>query len=193
MYHHEIPIGAPVTRTSGVAEITEKTNSAGRKAIVKIAHSLQVTGESEPAITETQTYVLLPAQPASQSAGHVERADVTAAHKKVVTPDETMLFQYSALGFNSHKIHLDRNYARDVEGFPDLVVNGGLTTLLLTEFARRELSLNLSFFTMKNLLPLFCGRPVTLTANRIEERWSLKAHDEFGRIAAEMEAQSNEL
>lgn len=191
-YHHDIPIGAVVTRTSGVADIIEKTGASGRKAIVKIVHSLRLANQAEPAITETQTYLLLPAQ-----AGNKESADepvaVSASYTKVVVPDETLLFQYSALGFNSHKIHIDRGYAREVEGFPDLVVNGGLTTLFLTEFARRELALNLSRFTMKNLAPLFCGRPVTIAADGSGTERSLKAYDDCGKLAAVMEAEINDL
>ncbi|MCP6135008.1 hypothetical protein NL393_38110, partial [Klebsiella pneumoniae] len=61
---------------------------------------------------------------------------INLSNPRVHRPDDTLLFQYSALGFNSHKIHLDRDYARTVEGFPDLVVNGGLTALLLTEYLR---------------------------------------------------------
>ena len=89
---------------------------------------------------ETQTYLLLP--PRKAAADDRQRRRVTRQpreHVTTVVPDETLLFQYSALGFNSHRIHIDRDHAREVEGFPDLVVNGGLATLLLTEFLRRDL------------------------------------------------------
>jgi hydroxyacyl-ACP dehydratase HTD2-like protein with hotdog domain len=81
---------------------------------------------------------------------------------KRIVPDETLLFQYSALGFNSHKIHLDRTFARETEAFPDLVVNGGLATLLLTEFLRLELKGAFTSLTAKHVAPLFCGRPISL-------------------------------
>lgn len=193
VYHRNIPIGATVIRTSGVADITEKTGASGRKAIVTIAHSMRLSDETEPAITETQTYLLLPAQSSPKASVPGEPTAVSATQTKTVLPDETLLFQYSALGFNSHKIHIDRDHARDVEGFPDLVVNGGLTTLFLTEFARRELALNLGRFKMKNVAPLFCGRRVTLAADHSGTQWNLKAYDDSGRIAAEMEAEVNEL
>jgi 3-methylfumaryl-CoA hydratase len=191
-YHRDIPIGATVTRTSSVANVTEKTNASGRMAIVKMAHSLTLQSESAPAITETQTYLLLPAQ-AAQKTSISEPVSISARHMKGVLPDDTLLFQYSALCFNSHKIHLDRAYARDVEGFPDLVMNGGLTTLFLTEFARQEIGLQLTSFAMKNVAPLFCGRAATLAADCSEGKWSLKAYDESGRVAAEMEADAHEL
>ncbi|WAL84006.1 MaoC family dehydratase N-terminal domain-containing protein [Pandoraea sp. XJJ-1] len=196
VYHQDIPVGSTVVRTSAVADVTEKMGPSGRKAVVKVAHSLRLADRSQPAITETQTYFLLPAQTGQKqpvTAQTTAPESVAASRTKSVMPDETMLFQFSALGFNSHKIHIDKNYARDVEGFPDLVVNGGLTTLFLTEFARRELALDLNFFTMKNVAPLFCGHRITLAADRVGAQWSLKAFDDSGRVAAEMEAGNNEL
>ena len=73
-----------------------------------------------------------------------------------------MLFQYSALGFNTHRIHFDRDYAREVEGHPDLVVNGGLATLLATEFLRRDLGRHLTSMSARHLAPLYVNRPMTI-------------------------------
>jgi 3-methylfumaryl-CoA hydratase len=191
-YRDDIPIGAKVTRTSAMKSLVQKTNASGPIAIATIAHELTLAGASKAAIVETQTYILLTGQ--SRFAPPTESTQpVVAAKTKIVCPDETLLFQYSALGFNSHKIHIDKVYAREVEGFPDLVVNGGLTTLLLTEYARNDLKLNLRHITMKNVAPLFCGRPMILSADLYGERWCLKAHDETGKIAAKMEAEVNEL
>ncbi|WP_407519541.1 hypothetical protein [Methylobacterium oryzisoli] len=94
----------------------------------------------------------------------------------------------SALGFNSHKIHLDRGHAREVEGFPDLVVNGGPVTLLLTEFLRTDLSSTFASLTARHVAPLFCGRPLVLGVDQREGGWRLRALDEAGRLAAEIEA-----
>jgi 3-methylfumaryl-CoA hydratase len=127
--------------------------------------------------------MLLPAGNAFRE-GARETQAVVADHCKVVVPDATLLFHYSALGFNSHRIHLDRDYARTVEGFPDLVVNGGLTTLLLTEFARRELGLTPRRLSVKYTAPLFAGRTMTLAASRTDDRWQLRAFDDTGTPAA---------
>ena len=190
-YHGDIPVGAKVSRVSGIRSLVQKRNASGPIAIATIDHELKLAGVTTAAITETQTYVLLPESRYSPISEQPQA--VTGETTKSVCPDETLLFQYSALGFNSHKIHIDRTYAREVEGFPDLVVNGGLSTLLLTEFARNELELNLRRFTMKNVAPLFCGLQITLAADRQGERWRLRAHDETGKIAAEMEAEVNDL
>lgn len=187
-FHHDIPIGARVRRRSALKSTVHKTTSSGLMAVVIIEHELRLEELSDPALVETQTYVLLPARRAQAVAAPPEpAAPVKALHLKTVTPDETLLFQYSALGFNSHRIHLDREHARAVEGFPDLVVNGGLATLLLTEFLRRDLSVVPGALTVRHVAPLYCNRPVTLTADQQAGRWQLKALDDLNRLAVDME------
>ncbi len=104
------------------------------------------------------------------------------------TPDETLLFQYSALGFNSHKIHIDRDYTQNVEGLPDLVVNGGLTTLLLTEYIRTNLNLKIADIKVKHIAPLYCNKPLTITSEKSESGYDLKVLNDKNIIAIEMEA-----
>lgn len=184
----DIPIGATVTRSSAVRNIVHKVNSSGPMAIVTVAHELRIAQQSAPALVETQTYLLMSsAKVRAEDQLTSPATPVTAEHVTTVLPDDTLLFQYSALGFNSHRIHIDRNYARSEEGFPDLVVNGGLTTLLLSEFLRRDLNVVPAAFKVRHLAPLFCNRPATLAADRIGERWRLRAFDDHNRLAAEME------
>jgi 3-methylfumaryl-CoA hydratase len=104
-----------------------------------------------------------------------------------------LLFQYSALGFNSHKIHVDRSHARNVEGFPDLVVNGGLATLMLTEFLRHEIGITPQNIKVRHVAPLFCGSPITMVANQIESKWQLQAYDHRFTLAIDMEVDTHEL
>ncbi len=187
VFHADIPLGAAVSRTSAVRGVRQKSTPAGPMAVVDIEHTLQVDGQVGPALVETQTYLLLSAQSATVDTAVAPAAPpVTAAHQTTVVPDETLLFQYSALGFNSHRIHLDRDHARQREGFPDLVVNGGLTTLLLTEFLRRDLGVQPQALKARHVAPLYCNRPVTLTADRAGAGWLLKAHDDRNRLAVEM-------
>jgi 3-methylfumaryl-CoA hydratase len=181
-----IPIGAAVLRTSAVQSIVQKVNDSGPMAVVTLSHELRVGEQSEPALREMQTYLLL-SQRKAPAADTPPLDPVGAEYLKTVVPDETLLFQYSALGFNSHRIHIDRDHAQKVEGFPDLVVNGGLATLLLTEFLRRDVGVTPASLKVRHLAPLFCNRPVTLAANRVGERWSLKAFDERNQLAVDME------
>jgi 3-methylfumaryl-CoA hydratase len=186
-FHADIPIGASVQRVSAMQSLRHKASAAGPMAIVTLVHELHVDGRDGPALIETQTYLLMSAGKAAPNDAEVSSPAPQAEHLKTVVPDETLLFQYSALGFNSHRIHLDRSHAREVEGFPDLVVNGGLATLLLTEFLRRDLCVQPSALKVRHVAPLFCNRPITLAADRIGERWHLKAFDDRHRLAVDME------
>jgi 3-methylfumaryl-CoA hydratase len=187
-FRQDIPIGATVMRSSTVHSIVRKTTASGPMAVVTLAHELRLAEQPEPALVETQTYLLLPTRPAGASAPEAATGlPVRAAHTKTVVPDETLLFQYSALGFNSHRIHLDRDHAREVEGFADLVVNGGLATLLLTEFLRRDLGVTPAAIAVRHVAPLYCNRAITLAADQVGDRWLLKAFDDQHRLAVDME------
>ncbi|MEN9395668.1 MAG: hypothetical protein RLZ81_198 [Pseudomonadota bacterium] len=187
-FHQDIPVGSTVQRSSAVRNLVRKTTASGPMAVVTIEHVLRLAESPEPALVETQTYLLLPPRPPGVSAPEAPpAAPPQAMHLKTVIPDETLLFQYSALGFNSHRIHLDRDHARTVEGFPDLVVNGGLCTLLLTEFLRRDLGVTPAAIAVRHLAPLYCDRPITLTADPVDGRWRLQAFDDQNRLAVEME------
>ncbi len=189
-YQGDIAIGSMVERTSFVKNISEKTTASGRMAIVEIHHELRPISAATPAIVETQTYILLGEKSGQTTVEKTPHAPNEAEFQKQVIPDETILFQYSALGFNSHKIHLDKNYAREVEGLPDLVVNGGLATLFLTEFLKKELGQKLTEIKVKHLAPLFCNRPMTLAANRNEMGWLLKIYDDCNQMAVEATAKT---
>jgi 3-methylfumaryl-CoA hydratase len=187
-FAQDIPIGAAVTRRSALRSLVHKSTAAGNMAVVTLAHELCLDAQPQPAVVETQTYLLMPPRPEGSPPPTAQPGpSVQAAHQALVVPDETQLFQYSALGFNSHRIHLDRDHARQVEGFPDLVVNGGLATLLLTEFLRRELGVTPVAFTVRHVAPLYCHRPITLAADQVGERWFLKAFDDQHRLAVDME------
>jgi 3-methylfumaryl-CoA hydratase len=181
-----LEVGAALVRTSTITSVKHKETAGGPLAIVTVEHVIRATGEQEAALREQQTFLLL-------SAPHVDRVDGESAREqpvltsKTFTPDDTMLFQFSALSFNSHKIHLDRTYAREVEGFPDLVVNGGITTLLMTETVRTELGMCISAIKVTNKMPLFVNRPITIKAFPMEGGTRLIALNERLQIAAEME------
>jgi 3-methylfumaryl-CoA hydratase len=185
-YRGEITIGSEVERTSFVKEIKEKTTNNGPMAIVTIQHELRPIAQEQSAIVETQTYILLesktaPPQPSATAAASIG-SELNIVGAKQFIPDETLLFQYSALGFNSHKIHFDRDYARNVEGLPDLVVNGGLATLLMTEFIRNDMKLDLTEIEVKHVAPLYCNRSLTIV---LEDDY-LKIYNENNEVAVTM-------
>jgi 3-methylfumaryl-CoA hydratase len=187
-YQDDIPIGARLLRSSSIQSVRRKENDQGGYALVTVLNDLKVDGASEAALTETQTYFLLPAE-----TGYVEDLQIldlpeTKGQKvKTLTPDATLLFQFSALGFNTHKIHIDRHHATQVEGFPDLVVNGGLVTLLMTEFLRGEFDVEPKSIRLKHTAPLFCQRPLTLVGVHGSEGLTIRAFNDKNRLAVSME------
>lgn len=187
-YDGDLVIGATVERRSCIESISRKQSAAGEIAIVTIRHALGAKGHSASAITEEQTYILLGAAPPAGSTARPPITPAESARIKVIVPNETLLFQYSALGFNSHRIHIDRDYACNVEGLPDLVVNGGLTTLLVTEFMRRDLGLTLSHIKARHTAALYCGRGMTIAAGQVGDSWQLRVMDDQGVLAVDVEA-----
>lgn len=193
-YLQEIPIGASLTRKSEIKNITQKVTKSGPMAVVSIQHELRENETETAALIEMQTYLLLPATKGATASNASDYAGpIKGQVMKTVVPDETFLFQYSALGFNSHKIHIDRAHARNVEGFPDLIVNGGLVTLLLTEFLRNEIGVKPSSLRVRHMAPLYCGSPITMVANQVDSKWHLQAFDNRSILSVDMEVETHEL
>jgi 3-methylfumaryl-CoA hydratase len=182
-YSSEILIGSQIEKTSFIKSIVEKTTSSGPFAIVTIQHELRPVLLQNPAIIETQTYILIGESNKTSNLDKSILPVIEAEYQKQIIPDETLLFQYSALGFNSHKIHLDREYAQNVEGLPDLVVNGGLATLLVTEFLTNDLGLEITDIKVKHIAPLYCNRLLTIAFINGE----LKVFDDNNEIAVVVE------
>lgn len=194
VFHGDFPVGASIRRHSAVASVIEKTGKTGPLSIVRVEHSLSTvdpTFAGQASVQESQTYYLagLPdlkaaAAPKPDAASPAITAD---GPSKTITPDDLMLFQYSALGFNTHRIHFDRDYAQRVEGHPDLVVNGGLASLLAMEYLRVDLGMTLKSLTAKHLAPLYANRPLTLNmTQRTAAGATLNIHDCDGKVAAEL-------
>ena len=187
-YQEDIPIGARLLRSSSIQSVRRKENDQGGYALVTVLHDLMIDGASEAALTETQTYFLLPAETGYAENAQIRELPEAKGQKiKALTPDATLLCQFSALGFNTHKIHIDRDHATQVEGFPDLVVNGGLVTLLMTEFLRGEFDVEPKSIRIKHTAPLFCNRPVTLVGVNASEGLIISAFNDKNRLAVSME------
>ncbi len=187
-YGGDILIGSEVEKTSTIKSIVNKNSESGPLALVTIQHELRPLSAPSPSLVETQTYVLLGPISGKKEIKILDTPSIDAIWQKQFTPDETMLFQYSALGFNSHKIHLDRDFAQKVDGLPDLVVNGGLVTLLVTEFLRVELKMEISEIRVKHLSPLFVNRPIFIVTDNTDAPFRIKVLDEKKNLAVEIEA-----
>ena len=169
-----LTVGTAVTRRSRIAEIAQKQGGTGRLVFVEIDHEMHMDGAL--VINERQTIVY---REASRNPPTPKPADVTvdlsAWHwHRMLTPSAPMLFRYSALTFNSHRIHYDLPYACDVEGYRGLVVHGPLLATLLLDLAARELGSNrLKHFAHRAHSPAFAGEALHLAGRREGDRITL--------------------
>ncbi|MGW6752844.1 FAS1-like dehydratase domain-containing protein [Streptomyces sp. NPDC055006] len=133
-------VGVPARRTSSLAKVEIKRGRTGEMAFVTVRHEIAQEGETR--VTEEQDLVYRVGEDERRSGGfgldlgEAEPSD--AEWQLILRPSPTLLFRYSALTANAHRIHYDEPYVRDVEGYPGLVVHGPLLVQLMLELARRE-------------------------------------------------------
>ncbi len=176
-----IAVGAALTRVTTITAIRAKRGASGDLLFVTLRHDIAADGIA--AIREEQDLVYrasAAAPTASPVLSPVEPEPAAAVRR--VTPDPVLLFRYSALTFNAHRIHYDRDYAGNVEGYAGLVVQGPLIATLLIDHARRELpSLNPARFSFRAEAPLIDGAPFDLCLSREGSGARLWARDPAGR------------
>lgn len=186
-FFSDIPIGADVRRVSEVVSSTEKTGRSGRFMIMTTRQLIYVAGQSRPALQEdTDTLFREPASAGASASEAAKPEQRIADVREQVAIDETMLFRYSACTFNAHRIHYDYPYTTKTEGYPSLVVNAGLTVLLLREFGMRLNGAPLTTMTTRNSRPIHCGTRIQLCARAVENGHDLWAEDEQGHVCAEV-------
>ena len=185
-FHQPLRVGDRVERVSTVTRAEAKTGRSGAFTLLTIVH--QLNAGAGMAVTEEQDVVYREAvasgssPPAAAAAAKPERPAAPERDKpdwsRTVTPDPVLLFRYSALTFNAHRIHYDLPYTRDVEGYPALIVNGGLTALLLVETARAHLPARIAGYDARAMHPLFIGHSVTFNgriSGETAELWACAA------------------
>lgn len=184
-----IRIGSEVRREGVVVSAVPKEGRTGRLLVVTVRHSIFEVGQAEPAVIEEQDSIFREAvtekTPALAEATSSSSQDIPDMTDTVII-DTRMLFRYSAITFNAHRIHYDYPYATGEEGYPALLVNGGFPALLLLEMLKRRSGLNGRRVVARNLAPLSCGQPVTLCAASSAEGWKLWAQGPTGQRALEM-------
>src|SRR5262249_8623115 len=138
-----------------------KSGKSGPLTFVTVAHEISADGVL--AIEEEQTIVYRDAGAQAPA----QRSEARAADWRMeVTPDAVLLFRYSALTFNGHRIRYDRPYATQNEGYPGLVVHGPLQATLMAGLARRELGAPLKQFSFRGVSPAFEGAPLVVSGAR---------------------------
>lgn len=169
-YLADIPIGAVAEKTSEILSVKNKLGKSGALCFVTVRHSISCSGSV--CIEEEQDIVYRDVAPASSTPPPKPTPHEVEAQWGVdFQPDTPLLFRYSALTFNGHRIHYDKPYTCDEEGYPDLVVQGPLTATLLQKFAVDCAGAKrLSGFSFRGVSPLFVDRAFKLEANREDDK-----------------------
>ncbi len=181
----DLHVGEAVKRISRIADVSIKSGRSGALCFVVVEHSLEARGRS--LVTERQDIVYRGVDPAPKSGAPVSPAPV-GANSRNVNADPVILFRYSALTFNGHRIHYDKPYAMGVEGYPGLVVHGPLQATLLINFATGIRGRPPARFAFRSQSPLFDDRPFTLNAEEVDGKLKLWTAAEAGPAAMTAEA-----
>lgn len=185
-YVNSINVGVESERVSRIASITPKEGRSGLMCFVTVNHTYFASGQV--CIEEAQDIVYRDAGIAApdRPRGSAAAAPAPVQFKELVTADSPLLFRYSALTFNGHRIHYDRPYACDIEGYRSLVVHGPLMATLLQDFACRCKPDNvLAGFDFKSVSPIFVDETFELQAwdAGLSHRMNLRVLDAHGALA----------
>ncbi|WP_315765142.1 MULTISPECIES: MaoC family dehydratase N-terminal domain-containing protein [unclassified Bradyrhizobium] len=178
-FHRPLRVGEHVERVSTVHGIDEKSGKQGRLVFVTLHH--EIFGETDRAVTEEQ--VLVFRSPTSAGQRFADRpATLKADWSREIVPDPVLLFRFSALTFNAHRIHYDRPYAMEKEGYPGLVIHGPLQAILLLELLRSVSTRPVAGFKYRALRPIFDGAPFTVNAAQNGQDIQVWTADSAGNV-----------
>jgi 3-methylfumaryl-CoA hydratase len=189
-FHHPLQVGDEITRSSTIQDVKVKTGRSGTLAFVTVRH--EIANARGVAVSEEHDIVYRDAPVPGEPPPAPQAAPTAATFTREIVPDPVLLFRYSALTFNGHRIHYDRSYVTEVEGYPGLVVHGPLIATLLLDLLRRQApGTVVRRFSFKALRPTFdihrfsvCGRPDG------EGRYALWAHDHEGWLTMQATAET---
>ncbi|MCT7655360.1 MaoC family dehydratase N-terminal domain-containing protein [Oceanimonas sp. NS1] len=179
-------MGEPVRKVSTISNITHKEGRTGALCFVTVLH--EIYSGSHLAFTEEQDIVYRedPAADAPQPAPKLAPDDADVV--ETVSPTEVMLYRYSALTFNGHRIHYDVDYSRDVEGYEGLVFHGPLTATLLVDLATRTMGRQPARFSFKGLAPITANHSFKIEGRREGNVMKLWARRHDNALAMQAEA-----
>ncbi|MBC9247633.1 MaoC family dehydratase N-terminal domain-containing protein [Paracoccus sp. 11-3] len=183
-FHDDIRVGETVTRRSTIQDVVVKEGRTGTLCFVTVEH--QITSDDRNVLTERQDIVYR-----GEDAAGPKTAPAPAPHGQhriQITPSAALLFRYSALTFNGHRIHYDAPYVRDHEGYPGLIVHGPMQATLLVQFAEKLHGMRPSQFDFRSLSPLFDNADFTLNAVEADDGLTLWTAYVDGPIAMEAKA-----
>lgn len=185
-FHGDLRVGDTVQRQSRIADVVVKEGKSGTLCFVTVDHSFTVDGQLRIEDRQSIVYRALQSAPAALSPAAAPVGETVSA----VDPSPTLLFRYSALTFNGHRIHYDAPYATGVEGYPGLVVHGPLQATLLLHLAARVGKRTPDRFQFRSLSTLYDRDEMFLNAGTLSNGtlslWTSRAG---GPVAMQAEAQ----
>jgi 3-methylfumaryl-CoA hydratase len=158
-----LAVGDEIERVSQIESITHKAGRTGDLIFVLVKHT--ISNQQGLALIEEHDIVYRDAPGTNDRPATPTPAPTDAKWTKVITPDDVLLFRYSALTFNGHRIHYDRNYVTKVEGYPGLIVHGPLIATLLVDLVRQSIpGCTLKSFEFRAIRPTFDINPFKVSA-----------------------------
>lgn len=183
-FRHPLHVGEAIRRRSRVADVSVKEGRSESMIFVVVRH--EVSGPDGVAIVEDHDIVYREAPRPDATLPPPRPAPGEAVWQRTVVPDSVMLFRYSALLFNGHRIHYDHRYVTDIAGYPGLIVHGPLTATLLLDLVRRERpGARITHFDYRAVRPLYDTGPFTVAGEPAADGASAKlwALDPEGALA----------
>ncbi|MCP1198297.1 MaoC family dehydratase N-terminal domain-containing protein [Notoacmeibacter sp. MSK16QG-6] len=186
-FHSPLRIGEKVTRRSVIDDLVVKQGRTGILCFVTVSH--HITAGGRDILTERQDIVYRDANKAgSASSKPVEAAPQGERHRRI-DASPVLLFRYSALTFNSHRIHYDAPYVTEIEHYPGLIVHGPMQAMLLVQYAQELKGRAPARFSFRSVAPIFAGTDFTLNATDDGEALKLWTASMEGPIAMEANAE----
>jgi len=174
-FRSPVRVGDAVERTSTIADVTEKEGRTGKLVFVKVRHEVRCNGAADPAIVEFHDIVYREPKRDDDIEPPPQPAPTGAAWQREIVPDDVLLFRYSALTFNGHRIHYDRKYVTEVEGYPGLIVHGPLIATLLMDLVRRNApGVDVASFRFRAVRPTFDLNPFRVNGQLQPDRKTIK-------------------
>jgi 3-methylfumaryl-CoA hydratase len=188
-FHRPILVGDTIERVSTIVKVDPKQGRSGALVFVRVRHEISAAGEL--AIVEEHDIVYREAARADDPPAPTRAAPAGATWRREIDPDPVLLFRYSALTFNGHRIHYDWRYVTEVERYPGLIVHGPLIATLLADLARDHVApAPIATFAFRAVMPLFDVAPFAVCGRRDLDAHTVRlwAQDAAGRLAMEATA-----
>ncbi len=189
-FHRPLHAGEKVSRESRIKNISVKAGRSGQLAFVTVKH--KISTELEQAISEEHDIVYRDHAPANAIPPAAKQVEREADYSRSVNPDPVLLFRYSALTFNGHKIHYDRDYVTKEEGYPGLIVHGPLLATLLVDLLVEQFpDRTLQRFEFKAMNPVFDLNPFEVCGSDPDQEGNLNLWIKDHANALCMQAKAN--